>query len=160
VDILPAAPVLTVSFHHKDRTIVQPAVSAVIEAYLRRHNDVNNPENDFYTKQQAEIRQKLDETQRALADVFLTNKIVSLEETKKYYQEQRTRWLNELRTAEVELAGKNASLSDGSKQAMGSGSTNSISVPTDVAEEYSSLLNDLANFKGQERQLVTIMRYT
>jgi uncharacterized protein involved in exopolysaccharide biosynthesis/Mrp family chromosome partitioning ATPase len=158
VDILPAAPVMVVSFRHKDKTIVQPALVALIDAYLRMHNEANNPENEFYSKQQAELRQKLEETQQALAAVLQTNKIVSLEETKKYYQEQRTHWLDNLRTAEVELAAKRAALSDGSQQAPGS--TNSIAVPADVAEEYYGLLSDLANFKGQERQLVTINRYT
>jgi len=160
VDLLPAAPVMTISFRHKDKSVVQPAVGVIIQAYLRMHNQMSNPENEFYAKQQTELRQKLDETQQALAAVLVTNKIVSLEETTRYYQEQRTRWQNEIRVAEVELAGKVASLSDGSQQAMAPGSTNSVVVPPDLADEYSALMADLANFKGQERQLVNIMRYT
>ena len=160
VDILPAAPVMTVSFRHKDKSLVQPAVNTLIEAYLRKHNDVNNPENEFYSKQQAELRENLERTQKALADVLMTNNIVSLEEMKKFYQEQRTHWLNNLRTAEVELAAKTASLSDSLQGTTAQGSTNAVSVPTDVAEEYTDLLNNLAASRAKERQLMTLERLT
>ena len=159
VDILPSAPVMTVSFRHRDKTLVQPAVTALIEAYMRKHNDVNNPENEFYSKQQTEIRENLERTQKALAQVLMTNKIVSLDEMKKFYQEQRTHWLNNLHTSEAELAAKKASLNDGSLRAL-SGSTNGVSVPPDIAEEYSLLLNDLATCRAKERQLTTLERLT
>jgi serine/threonine protein kinase len=41
-----------------------------------------------------------------------------------------------------------------------SGSINSDAVPPEIAREHSGVLSDLANFKSQERQLVTINRYT
>jgi len=159
VDILPAAPVMTVSFRHKDKSLVQAAVNAVIKAYLQKRNE-GSTMDEQYVLQEHDIAEKLAETQRALSTVLLTNKLVSIEDTKKAYQEQQTHWKDVLRTAEVELAAKKAALSDGSQQALEPGSTNSALVPADIAEEYSGIVQDLAHMKSQERELVTINRYT
>jgi len=135
VELPMAAPMMVVSFRHRDKTLVRPVVAAIIETYTRRHNEVNNPENDLYKSQQEELQQKLEVTQRKLADILVSNKVISIQETKKVLQEQQTHWQNELRNAQLELAAAKAALSEGAQAALAPGATNSVTVPAEVSEE-------------------------
>jgi len=43
VEVPPRTSILTVSFKDRDRDIVEPVLTALIDAYMRKHNQVHAP---------------------------------------------------------------------------------------------------------------------
>ena len=58
----PKSSILTISFKHPDRDLVQPVLQAVIQAYMLKHRDVRLMPDDYLVEQRDELRKKLIES--------------------------------------------------------------------------------------------------
>jgi uncharacterized protein involved in exopolysaccharide biosynthesis/Mrp family chromosome partitioning ATPase len=84
---------IVVNFEHRDPTLVQPALSAVIQTYLRHHKDVHRSGDNDDVLQQAADRAQADV--KSLEDQLTTelnkHQIISVEDQKKDYADQLSR---------------------------------------------------------------------
>ena len=78
--------ILTISYRHRDKTVVQPVLNALIETYMHKHWEVwrgGREMNDYYNQQSEELRTKLAQTEEQLRKIKAEAKVVSVEATKR-----------------------------------------------------------------------------
>jgi polysaccharide biosynthesis transport protein len=156
--------VLTISFRHRDRSLVQPVLSALVETYMRKHWEVwrgGDEMNEYYNQQSKELRSKLAQTEDELRKIKKQAKVVSVEQTKHAYDESLRKWREDLLTAQGELNERKAMLDNAAaSEAAGSDSirTNGPPVSLEKIEDYSTTLSDLDAAKRHEHEL--LQRYT
>jgi polysaccharide biosynthesis transport protein len=155
--------VLTVSFKHQDRKVVQPILSTLIETYMRKHWEVwrgGREMNDYYNQQAEELRSKLSQTEEELRKIKKEAKVVSVEATKNAYMDSILKWKQDLLIAQGELSERLAMVdhaASGTPGASGA-NTNETSVPVEKIDEYSTIISDLDAAKRHEHEL--LLRYT
>ncbi len=107
VDVPPRSSVIRVIFQHPDLTIVQPVLTAVINAYLKKHVEIHEAVGivgDFLTQETDQLRSRLVQTEDDLRKARNKAGVISLEDSEKAYTEQIAQIRQELFSAEAELA--------------------------------------------------------
>ena len=150
----PKSSILTISFKHPDRDIVQPVLQAVLEAYGRKHRDVRLMPDSYLLQQRDELRAKLSQAEEQLKDLKMRAKILFPEEMKKSYQAQIGKVQDELLDTERELEERKAMAGN---QGLGAPApTNGVvtSVPAATLSDYSFATTKLEELKRQESELL------
>jgi polysaccharide biosynthesis transport protein len=150
--------ILSVSYKHRDPDLSQPILRALITAYQHKHQEVHQGLgvlDDYYARQRDELSKDLARTEEELKRLKTEAGVVSLEETKKAYQNQVSKWQEELLSAEGELAQRKAMLGDVAREAMTAtaGSTAANRVPPEKVEDYGFVSTELENLRRREREL-------
>lgn len=152
--------VMILYFSHPDPEVVQPVLGLLIQAYLRRHQEVRMTTafgEKYYSDQVNEIRKKLSVTEEELKKVLTQAKVISIEDAKRSYSTQVEKLRNELNTAKADLYARKAALGESPQPA---GNTNSppSTIPSDKLDLYANVLAGLDTLRKEERQL--ILKYT
>ena len=131
----PKTSILTISFKHPDREIVQPTLEAVLQAYMQKHRDVRLMPDDYLLQQRDELRTKLTQTEEQLKSLKMRAKMPFPEEANRSFQRQIAKVQDELLDAQRELLERKAL--EGDKPDGAAGQTNGIetSVPADDLEQ-------------------------
>lgn len=148
--------VMTVVFYHADPDVVQPVLNALIQAYLDKHVEVRQGlgfGQEHYSRQMAELRQRLATTEEAIKQLLTEAKVVSLAEAKRIYSAQIERFEGELRTAKVELYARRATLGEVAENAESSTPTTDR-IPVEKLENYAMVLTGLDALAKRERELL------
>ena len=119
VAVPPQSSVINVIFAHPDATIVQPVLTAMIDAYLKKHVEIHEAVGivgDFLTQETDQLRSRLAQTEEELRKARNKAGIISLEDSKKAYTEQIARIRQEIFSAEAELAERSASFQEIAKR--------------------------------------------
>src|ERR1051325_10053637 len=143
--------ILAIMYKHRDQSIVQPVLEAIITAYKLKHNSVYGLDADSVAVQQLEIsRTQLAGLEESIKQLTATNHLVSVEETKKTYQGQIEKCQNQLLDLQAELARRTAMLGP-----VAGSDTNvtDAAVPSEKLIEYSGLVTDLENLKRNKESL-------
>src|SRR5882672_1872555 len=76
--------ILAVMYKHRDQTIVQPALEAIITAYKMKHNQVYGlgAVDSMAVQKQEEYRAQLAATEEAIKRLTATNHLISVDEAK------------------------------------------------------------------------------
>jgi len=110
---LPKSSVIRLVFQSRDPTIVQPVLTAVIDAYLKKHVEVHRGievAGDFLSQETDQLRSRLSQTEDELRKTKDRAGIISLDDTSKAYGEQVARIQQDIFSAEAELAERSATL--------------------------------------------------
>jgi succinoglycan biosynthesis transport protein ExoP len=115
----PGSGVIRLVFAHQDPTIPQPALNAVVEAYLKKHVEVHRGAGsigDFLSQETDQLRSRLAQTEDELRKVKDKAGIISLEDAKSSYSQAESRIRTDIFSAQAELAERRAVLDDIAKR--------------------------------------------
>lgn len=145
--------ILAVMYKHRDQTIVQPALEAIITAYKMKHNQVYGlgAVDSMAVQKQEEYRAQLAATEEAIKRLTATNHLISVDEAKHTYQKQIDDWQERLHTLESDLVGLTATM--GSSAAGSETNGSEAAVPTEKIVEYTELVSQIENLKRNKQEL-------
>lgn len=151
--------VLLITFRHPDATVVQPALSALVDTYLKRHVEIHQGVgvlDDFFLRQADQLRARLADTESQLKKLRADAQIISLEDSKRGYIEQITKLSDELRSAEAELMERRITLTElGKSFPTPVVETNAApALAPAVTEDYRQLASELA----EARRMLSALR--
>ncbi|WP_404422096.1 GumC family protein [Nibricoccus sp. IMCC34717] len=157
--------IIALQFEHPDLEIVQPVLTAVIEAYLKRHVEIHRPAgtfDDFLTQQTDQMRARLAQTEDELRKARAKAGVISLDDTRKAQSENINGLKRQLLDAQRHLAEKNASVEQRYKLISGAkpAETASPAKPdaaapeAGVLENYRNILTLIAQLRERERALL------
>jgi uncharacterized protein involved in exopolysaccharide biosynthesis len=104
---LPQSGVIRLVYSHPDPAIPQPALSAVVEAYLKKHVEVHRGAGsigDFLSQETDQLRSRLSQTEDELRQVKDKAGIISLDTAKDAAFQQEGRIQQEILSAQTDLA--------------------------------------------------------
>jgi len=167
VDIPKKSSLLNITYANPDPIIAQPVLTAVVDAYYRRHLQIHRPAgsfDDFLTQQTDQMRARLSQTEEELRKARAKAGIISLEDTRKAQSAQTIKLREELFKAEAELAERNATIQQMLKyvtnpeakaaaQPDAVAATNANQSPAPV-ENYKNLLILLTTLRHREQELL------
>jgi polysaccharide biosynthesis transport protein len=144
--------ILAVMFKHREQSIVQPVLEAIITAYKLKHNQVYGLGNvdSFALEQLESSRSQLAATEETMKRLTASNHLVSVEDTKRTYQTQIDKCQDQLHELRAELARRTAMLGP----VIGN-ETNAAeaAVPREKLAEYTEVVSQLDNLKRSKQAL-------
>ena len=153
----PRSAVLKISFKHPDIDLVQPVLTALIQAYMDEHVRIRlggGIVDATLIHERNELSRKLAESDAALKRLQRENKILFLDDTENSKNEiaEARKSLNE---AQLQLNERRAMLGDLGRDTLASGITNGAdaAVPSEILNEYSESATELESLRKQEREL-------
>jgi uncharacterized protein involved in exopolysaccharide biosynthesis/Mrp family chromosome partitioning ATPase len=161
VEVPPRSDILRIVFQNPNREIVQPVLTQLIDAYLRKHVEIHRSVgafDDVLTQQTDALRTQLALTEERLRAAKTNAGVMSIEDSKKAYTEELSKTRQELFNTQAELAGRQAALTERQKLLPVKTETPSgkpeADVPADKMEEYKSVSGRLDSFRKQEQGLL------
>jgi len=162
LDSPPHSDILRIVFRHPNRQIVQPVLTQLIDAYLRKHVEIHRNAgafDDILTQQTDALRSQLAQTEVELRRAKTNAGLISLEDAQKRYNEEISRTREVLFNTQVELAEREAEFQERQKlmPAPFQVSTNRPdgAVPAAKVDAYRSLCVRLEFFRRREQELLT-----
>ncbi|MCX8495497.1 MAG: hypothetical protein ORN51_04865 [Akkermansiaceae bacterium] len=162
-----SANVLVVTFNSQSPAIAKRVLQELIDQYFEKHLEIHRSAAAFemVEKQNKEVHEKLQETERALDKLRTESGFVSLADATGALSSQRARTLEELMDARAELAEQQASLKELSKQVgddiateSNSNSVTSSALPPQVEASYKAM-SEILEFL-HKRDIELGMRFT
>ena len=174
VDVPKRGNVISVFYKSPEPTAVQPVLQEIIKAYYKKHLAVHRDtgEDSFFTERMTTLRGQLSTAEEELRKAKGKANIISLDETKRYFSEQRSKLNDEISKASTELAEKQATLQEWikiypnalNKSAPASNATNEVVTavaeakpsprpPADKIDEYKRLLERLSTYRKKDSDL-------
>src|SRR5262249_30899448 len=142
-----------VMYKHRDQSLVQPVLEAIITAYKIKHNQVYGMGNvdSFATEQLESLRAQLAATEETIKQLTASNHLMSVDETKRAYQTQIERCQERLLELEAEMAGRTAMLGTAAGAV-----TNAADapVPRETLTQYTDLVSELAGLRRNKETLL------
>jgi len=158
VEPLPKTSVIQLIFQSRDATIVQPVLTAVVDAYLKKHIEVHRGIElaaDFLSQETDQLRSRLAQTEDQLRKAQEKAGIISLDDTKKAYTEQAARIRQEIFSAEADLADRSATLQAMTGTGLSlSAAAGTPAIPEAVLDEYGALRARLVGLQQTKTQLL------
>ena len=151
----PKTSILSISFKHPDRDIVQPVLKALLEAYMLKHRDVRLMPDDYLLQQRDELRTKLAQTEEEQKRLKMRAKMPFPEEAGRSFQRQIAKVQDDLLDAQRELLERKAMLGD---KALSQTNSAEAFVPADKLTSYSFATTRLEELKRQVSDL--LLQYT
>jgi polysaccharide biosynthesis transport protein len=152
----PRSSIITVSFKHPDKDIVQPVLDAIIHSYMHKHWELHTGAgvlDEYWLKEKDELARKLTQTEEDLKKAKAKANVLFVEDSKHTYQKRIEKVQDDLDTATRELAERQAVLGREATQTLSQETNNPVMIPADTLSEYSDLSTELEKLKKQERQL-------
>ena len=147
---------IKVTFEHPDPALVQPVLRQLITNYFYRHYEFHQPGgfDEVLEKRAEELSVSLKQTEDRLTKLKRDAGVTSLEETKKAFSDQISKVRADLITAQAELAGEKAALSEPVDPPRENTNTTVIElkVPSDKVDEYRNLSARLDSLHKQENE--------
>jgi polysaccharide biosynthesis transport protein len=158
--------IISVSFRSNDPTLPTPLVQELVKRYFDKHLEVHRSTGafDFVTRETADLKKELSQTELELKKLKESAGIISLAETQNELAAEFGKTELELDTAEAELAAQRVRVVDierssGIADAQRSGHTALAPVPSsEVVSEYQALLTEVAHLRETEMDLLS--KYT
>lgn len=153
--------ILRIVFQHPNREIVQPVLSQLIEAYLRKHVEIHRSIgafDDVLTQQTDALRSQLAQTEENLRRAKTNAGVISIEDSKKAYAGELSKIREELFNTQAELAERQAAFEERKKSLPVTTETPNekpeADVPSGKIEEYKSISGRLDSFRRKEQELL------
>jgi uncharacterized protein involved in exopolysaccharide biosynthesis/Mrp family chromosome partitioning ATPase len=166
VEPLPKSSVIRLRFESPDSTLVQPVLTAIVDAYLKKHVEVHRAMGavgDFLSQETDQLRSRLSQTEDDLRKAKDKAGIISLDDSKKAYTEQVSKIREEIYAAEAELAERSAMLGDLAKLAPSAkavapqaAAATEPTIPSSVINEYRDACGRLDWLQKNEQQLLVL----
>ena len=167
VEPIPDSSVIRLTFENPDRTLVQPVLAKIIDAYLLKHVQLHQDvgvSNDFLTNETARLRAELAQTDSELRKIKSAAGVISIQDTQRAYADQISKIRQDIFSAEADLAEREAMLGQfektmGTKQE----ATNVESVtevPSQQIDKYKRICALLALLQNKEQDYITVQGFT
>jgi uncharacterized protein involved in exopolysaccharide biosynthesis/Mrp family chromosome partitioning ATPase len=114
----PLSSVILVTYKNPDPTVVQPVLTAIVDAYLKKHVEIHRgtaTAGDFLSQETDQLRTRLAQTEDDLRKARDKAGIISIDDAKKTNAEQMAMVQQEIFTAEAELAERTAMLDEATR---------------------------------------------
>lgn len=111
VTVPPRSSLITISFKHKDREVVQPVLKEIIARYLKTHNEIHRSKGmlgDFLVQETDQYRARLLQTEEELRKARAKVGVVSVEDSKRYISTQIGLLRQYVSDAQAQLAGRSS----------------------------------------------------
>jgi polysaccharide biosynthesis transport protein len=164
VDPVPKSSVIALIYRNPDPTVVQPVLTAIVDAYLKKHVEVHRglvTAGDFLSQETDQLRARLSQTEDELRKAKDQAGIVSIEDSKRAYTEEVARIRQDIYNAEAELADRSATLEDlykrmpqKAKPAAAATTAQQPEAPAAQVDEYRGLLGRLDLLQRTQQQLL------
>lgn len=165
VQILPDSSVIQIVFKDSDPSIVEPVLSAVVDAYYKKHADVHRESgviSDFLSQETDQLRAQLQQTEDELRRELGKAGIISLDDAMKIFNNQESQLQSEILSTKAELAEMSARYNDllkhapaAMKPAGAKPAPPAPSIPAAQVEAYRSLVAHLDWLQKMQQQLLT-----
>jgi uncharacterized protein involved in exopolysaccharide biosynthesis/Mrp family chromosome partitioning ATPase len=163
---LPKSSVIRLVFASPDATVVQPVLTAIVDAYLKKHVEVHRgmgSVGDFLSQETDQLRSRLSQTEDELRKAKDKAGIISLDDSKKAYAEQVLKIREAIYGAEAELAERSAMLNSltkaspaAAKAAAPKNPNAGPAVSSAVLNEYKDVSSRLDFLLRNEQQLLVL----
>jgi polysaccharide biosynthesis transport protein len=165
IEPLPKSSVIRLVFKSADATLVQPVLTAVVDAYQKKHIEVHRAAGaagDFLAQETDQLRSQLSQTEDGLRKAKDKAGIISLEDSKKVYTEQVATIQQDIYAAEAELAERStifeelAKRSPSAAQAIAAKPSDTVepTIPASDIEAYRNAVSRLEWLQKNEQQLL------
>jgi uncharacterized protein involved in exopolysaccharide biosynthesis/Mrp family chromosome partitioning ATPase len=162
IESMPKSSVIHLAYQNADPSVVQPVLTAVVDAYYKKHVEVHRQAGaigDFLSQETDQLRARLQQTEDELRKVKDKAGIISLEDSKKVFSEQEERLQAEIYSADAELAERTARYNQLAPAAARTIPTKAAPlpppVPTAKIDAYRNTLARLDWLQRTEQQLLT-----
>lgn len=111
VEPLPKSSVIHVVYQNSDPSVVQPVLSAVVDAYYKKHAEVHRQAaaiGDFLSQETDQLRAQLEQTEDELRKEKDKAGIVSVDDAKKTFNDEESKLEQDIFSANAELAERSA----------------------------------------------------
>jgi len=167
VEQIPDSSVIRITFQNPDPKLVQPVLGEIIDAYFAKHVQMHqgvSASDTFLTNETTRLRTELGQTDDQLGKLKREAGVISVGDTQKGYADQIANIRRDLFSAEAELSGRQAMLTDLTKSSTAEPQITNIDlaveVPVDVLAEYKKVSEQLAFFEGKEQNYLTQQGFT
>jgi succinoglycan biosynthesis transport protein ExoP len=149
---------LTLFYFHPDPAMVQPVLNAFIEAYKIQHFKIRRKsqfDTAFIQQRMQEMRRQIGQTEDQLKELLLTNKVISVDDTKKSYQARILDLQEKLGDARRELAERKSMLGE----AVQLPSSPQVPLPSgpmpsqDTIDEYNGIVSGISSLKHKVQEM-------
>jgi polysaccharide biosynthesis transport protein len=153
--------IISVSFKSGDPTLPMPILQQLVKRYFDKHLEIHRSAGafDYVTKEAAELKDQLNQTEAELKELKGRAGIISLAETKATLQNDLGRSQEELDRAVAELAAQQALVKEFEKSLTVTDTTQPDAptrpVSGDVVQKYQSLVNRLTLLQQAETELLS-----
>ena len=162
VEVPPRSDILRIVFQSPNRDIVQPVLTQLIDAYMRKHIEIHRSIgafDDVLTQQTDALRSQLAQTEEDLRRAQTNAGVMSIEESKKAYTEEISKTREQIFNTQAELAERQAAY-DERKKLMPAAPAVSTNQPeaearSGTVEEYKTLAARLSSFRAKEQELLS-----
>jgi len=164
VEPLPSSSVIHLNFKNPDPAVVQPVLTAVVDAYYKKHVEVHRQAGaigDFLSQETDQLRATLQQTEDELRKEKEKAGIISLEDSQRVFSEQEASLQGEIFSANAELAERSARYDELVKMAPAAAKTMATKagpseppVPSAQIDNYRNILARLDYLQKIEQQLL------
>ncbi len=164
IDPLAKSSVIRLVYKNADPTVVQPVLTAIVEAYLKKHVEVHRgilTAGDFLSQETDQLRARLSQTEDELRKAKDQAGIVSIEDSKRAYTDEVARIKQDIYNAEAELADRSATLDELYKRSPSKTKPSATQVnspqpeaPSAQVDEYRIISGRLEFLQRTEQQLL------
>jgi polysaccharide biosynthesis transport protein len=160
VEVPPSSTVIRVAFKHRDPTVVQPVLAAIVDAYLKKHVEIHEAVGivgDFLTQETDQLRASLAQTEDELRKARSKAGILSLDDSMKAYSDQIGKIRQEILNSEAELAERTAVYQEIAKHPplAPESATSKSEIPSSKVDEYGSICARVDLLRKKEQELLT-----
>lgn len=148
---------LVLTFSHRDRELVQPALSAIVDAYMRRHREMRSGKSIYLEQKAGDKSKEIEEIDRQIKSLITSAGVPDIRERlvtiKKDFDESKSR----LDKSQAELARRKAEMGEISLSLT---NMQANPLPPDAIGNYSDLLAQIDANKTRRRELMLGSDYT
>ena len=164
IEPLTKSSVIHLIYKNSDPAVVQPVLTAVVDAYYKKHVEVHRQAGaigDFLSQETDQLRARLQQTEDELRKEKDKAGIISLDDSKKVFSDQEARLQEEIFSANAELAERSARYDELVKRQPSAPKTVATKagpaeppVPSAQIDAYRNLLARLDLMQRTEQQLL------
>jgi len=167
VEQIPVSSVIRITFQNPDPKLVQPVLSAIIDAYFTKHVQMHKgtgTSDSFLTNETVQLRAELAQTDDQLSKLKREAGVISVGDTQKGYAEQISNIRKELFSAQAELSERQALLGEPAKATATKNETTNVDLTAGLAsgdiDDYQRICGRLAFLKAKEQNYLTQQGFT
>jgi polysaccharide biosynthesis transport protein len=159
--------IIRMAFFHPNSDMVAPILSKIIEVYQTRHTAIHNPEyNEFLTQRRDQFKAQQQALDKQLREMKISSSIMTIEDSKKNYNELLSGIQVQLNDAEAEQAAYQETIRQMQRRLLSATSMTAAStsaadmtnqpapIPAGTTTDYQRICTRLAAQKERETQLL------
>ncbi len=154
----PRTTVISVTFKHPDKDLVQPVLDAILTAYMWKHRRMHDPNTDeYYRKEQEELKSNLTRIEDQIQSLKQDAHALFPDEKEATLRKELELEEGKLLEAQMRLAVLREKLPS-AMVTVNSNSPSQMQIPGEKAADYSAICQDLAKLEKEKREALRKFR--